>query len=100
MINRTIKMSKVITGFNVALLELDMDVDAERVFAMDRNTGITLVFGLRPPSGIWKIILDKSYAVDSKLLVGIIDTDNQFNATVIDGVKLKLVDGNFVDLSQ
>ncbi|MCK8043917.1 hypothetical protein MSG37_03395 [Shewanella sp. 1CM18E] len=67
---------------------------------MDRTTGKTLGYALRPPSGIYKLVLDVRFTADPLLLVGILDNDLQYNAAVADGVKLQLVDGNTVNLSQ
>lgn len=85
---------------NVGLLVIDVDVDAEGVFVIDRTSANRLHIGTVPANHVAKIIVPLSYASSNKLLAGIIDADEQYNAAVIDGIRAELVDQNTVDLSQ
>lgn len=92
------KPQRVIKPLNIGLLELDVDPLAERYSVIDRNTFSCLKFGLKPASGIVKILLPVKYATGSNLMVCILDDDRAYNAKVADGVKLQLVDMSTVTL--
>lgn len=92
------KPQRVLRTYNIGLLELDIDPLAERFSVIDRNTFACLKFGLRPPSGIVKVLLPVNYATSSDLMVCILDDDRTYNAKVADGVKLQLVDMTTVTL--
>lgn len=79
------------TGVYQAVVNVDVDVDAERVVILDRRSVISLgnqkVFNsnmmLRVPI---------EYATSNNLVVGIIDDNNIFAGKFIDGVNAELID--------
>ncbi|MGE6647942.1 hypothetical protein ACQKE0_01535 [Shewanella colwelliana] len=89
-----------IEGFNVALLELDMDESAERFVVIDENKGLILGFGTRPLGGIAKVTLPVKYAIDAICTVCIIDIDKTFKIKAVSGVKMELVNAYDVDMRQ
>lgn len=83
-----------------ALLELDMDPAAERFTIIDRRSLLPLFSGVRPTTGIAKVLLPLELATANHCLVGIIDDNGVYNAKFVDGVQLQLVDALTVDMSQ
>ncbi|WP_345888916.1 hypothetical protein [Shewanella algae] len=82
------------------LLELDMDVNAERFVVFDRRSFMPLYSGIRPPSGIAKVLMPQELTTAGYCLVGIVDDGGQYNAKFLDGVQLQLVNALTVDMSQ
>ena len=82
MVNRIIKSTELLP---VGLLEIDMDVDANRVAIIDRESLNIMYAGGFSPS--LKVVLPIDYATRDGLLVMIIDDDGQYNASVLDGVR-------------
>lgn len=83
----------------IAVLQVDMDVNAERLFVIDRSTFEVLWVLLRPQSGIAKMQLPSLYSVSDRLLVGILDDNRIYNTKVVDGVRCEIVQSDF-DMSQ
>lgn len=83
-----------------ALLELDMDPAAERFLVIDRRSLVPIHSGIRPQSGITKVLLPQELATAPYCLVGIIDNNGAYNAKFKDGVQLQLVDALTVNMSQ
>lgn len=83
----------------ITILQIDMDVNAERLFVIDRNNFEVLLVVLRPQSGIAKMQLPNMYSASNRLLVGILDDSNVYNADVADGVACEIVQSDF-DMSQ
>ncbi|GIU15582.1 hypothetical protein TUM4261_32760 [Shewanella sp. c952] len=82
------------------LLTVEMDAQAEMLFALDRQSGERLAHVVRPSQGLIKLILPFRYTQSNELIIGIVDGDREFNASVLDGVKLELVDQNTADTAQ
>lgn len=85
---------------STGLLEINMDEAAERFVVIDRRNMQIIHAGVRPQSGIAKILMAINYATANHCLVGIVDDDQVFNAKFLDGVKLQIVDQNTVNMSQ
>ncbi|MGX9460628.1 hypothetical protein ACWXWU_05215 [Shewanella sp. A14] len=78
---------------NQAILNVDVDIDAERLVVLDRVYLTTLV-NKQIAASTFKIMLPSKYMIDSNLLVGIIDDDGEYNCQFIDGVSAEVIDGN------
>ena len=87
-------------NFNVGLVEIDIDTRAETFFIMDRAQHSVIYACIAPQLNIAKIIVPLKYGSLNDLVVGILDSDNEYNAFVIDRVKAQIVDGNTVNLEQ
>lgn len=83
----------------ITVLQVDVDVDAERLFVIDRETFEVLMVVLRPQSGIAKMQLPNLYSVNDRLLVGILDDNRVYNTKVVDGVRCQIELSDF-DMSQ
>lgn len=83
----------------ITVLQVDVDVDAERLFVIDRETFEVLMVVLRPQSGIAKMQLPNLYSVNDRLLVGILDDNRVYNIKVVDGVRCQIELSDF-DMSQ
>lgn len=83
-----------------ATLKIDIDPDAERFLVFDRVTIEIINLGIRPPSGTAYFIVPDKYANTDKLLVGILDDNEAFNAKFIDGVFANLENVQGLDMSQ
>lgn len=84
---------------NVSLLELDADPLADTYAVIDRNNFKTIQFGLVPDQGVIKAILPIQYGVNADAMVCIIDSDRAYNAKIVDGVKMQMIDLNTVNLA-
>jgi hypothetical protein len=84
----------------VGLVEVNMDVNAERIMVIDRTKGDVITNTLRPSSGIAKVIVPLSYTTSNTLLVGILDDSQVYDCKFVDGVMAELVDANTVNMSQ
>lgn len=85
---------------NQALIQVDMDVSAERLVIQHRNTLEVLQHVVRPPSGILKVIVPMTYATSDNLLIGIMDDSGEYDCKFTDGVRAEIVDAYSVDMSQ
>jgi hypothetical protein len=85
---------------SVALMQLNIDANAEVFTIIDRRNMLPIYSGLRPQGGTAKVMLPQEYATAAYCIVGIIDNDQQFNCKFIDGIIAELVDANVVDMSQ
>lgn len=83
----------------IAILQVDMDANAERLFVIDRNTFEVLWVTLRPPLGVAKCQLPGVYGASDNLLVGILDDNRNYNVKAADGVRCEIVQSS-VDMSQ
>lgn len=83
----------------IGVLQVDMDINAELIFVIDRVTFEVLFVTIRSPSNIVKIQLPISYSVNNNLLIGILDNNSVYNASVADGVMCEIVQSDF-DMSQ
>ncbi|WP_413472551.1 hypothetical protein [Shewanella baltica] len=83
----------------ISVLQVDMDVNAERLFVIDRITFEVLFVGVRSPSNLVKLQLPSWYSVGNRLLVGILDDSGVYNTNVTDGVVCEIVQSDF-DMSQ
>ena len=88
------------TSRNGALLDLDMDTNAERFTVINRRSLIPIYSGIRPPSSRAKVLLPIEYATAGYCIVGIIDDSGVYNCKFVDGVQLQLVDATTVNMSQ
>ncbi|MGX7654659.1 hypothetical protein [Shewanella putrefaciens] len=79
----------------ITILQVDMDVNAERLFVIDRNTFEVLWVLHRPQSGVAKMQLPNLYSVNDRLLVGILDENSVYNSKVVDGVRCEIVQSDF-----
>ncbi|MBI1676022.1 hypothetical protein [Shewanella sp. DW31] len=86
------------TVMTQALLEVDVDTDAECVIIFDRHftDGFYQIFSTN--GGAFKTIVPVKYATSSELIVGITDRDRIYNAKFVDGVQAELIDGNIVNI--
>jgi hypothetical protein len=82
----------------VSLLSLDMDTNAERFLVINRVTLNIEFSALVSPTGIAKKIMPVGFSSSSDLIIMILDDDLTYNAAVVDGVKLELVDIKTVNL--
>lgn len=83
----------------IGVLQVDMDINAERLFVIDRITFEVLFVTIRPPSNIVKIQLPILYSAQPILLVGILDDNGIYNTGITDGVMCEIVQSDF-DMSQ
>lgn len=95
-INIGFKVLQPLTMF-VGLLEVDSDPLAERIVVLDRLS-LTSLVNSKLDGGIFKVILPFEYTTKNNLLVGILDSDMEFNATFLDGVRLQVIDSIEVDI--
>lgn len=84
----------------LSLIQVDMDVNAERVMILNRDTGGLVYLGLAPTNNVLKRLFPIKYSVTSDLLVGILDDDKVYNCKFLDGVTAELVDANSIDLTK
>lgn len=71
-----------------AKVELDIDPLSERHLIVDRKSGTRLYLGKNDVNVHY---FNKKYALNSDLMVTILDDDGEYNAAVADGVKGELV---------
>ncbi|MDT3280398.1 hypothetical protein [Shewanella scandinavica] len=84
----------------LGLVEVNMDVNAERLMVINRTTGEIITNTLRPSSGIAKLLVPFLYTNSNKLLVGILDDSQVYDCKFVDGVMAELIDANTVNMSQ
>lgn len=84
---------------SVAILKIDVDINANRIIVLNRNTFEVLAAMCLPPSKVTIIQLPLTYGVSGKLMVAIVDDDAQYNAVVADGVNCEFM-STPVDMSQ
>ncbi|MGI2226861.1 hypothetical protein [Shewanella frigidimarina] len=97
------KLASVISvsaPYYLGLLQVKMDAESERYAVYDRNNLSLVSAGIRPESGILKVLLPLKYTLDTNLVVGILDNDKVYASKFIDGVILESVDSTQVDMSQ
>jgi hypothetical protein len=81
----------------MGLLELDADPAAERFAVLERSSLKLLWQREVPAGGQAKCLVRASYAL-SGVIVMIFDDNQEYNAKVVDGVTLPLVDSHTVNL--
>lgn len=86
------------TGYQLALVEVDIDPDAERIIIIDRTNMATLALSTRPLSGILRVVLPHKYAIEHNCIVGIIDDSGKYNCWFMDGVKAQSIDLNVMGI--
>lgn len=85
---------------SLALISLDMDINAERFILIDRRTLTVVYAGIRPPSNVTKVLLPQVFAIGNYCIAGIVDDNGVYDCKFVDGVMAELVDANTVDMSQ
>ncbi|MGI2078488.1 hypothetical protein [Shewanella putrefaciens] len=83
----------------IAILQVDMDSNAERLIVLNRDTFDVLHMTIRPPSGVVKCQLPSTYSTNDSLLVGILDNSLVYDCKFADGIRCEVVDSS-VDMSQ
>jgi hypothetical protein len=78
-----------------AILNLDIDIDAERVAVIDR-VSLQGIHNITVTSSNVSVIVPMTYITNRKLLVGILDDNELYNCQFIDGVSPEIIDGNAV----
>lgn len=85
-------------AFNQAVVSVDADLDAERIFILNRNSGEIYHNFTFEINKTLRFVVPNEHLVNSNILVGILDDDRTFNAKFVDGVQAELIDGNFVNI--
>ncbi|MGI2021727.1 hypothetical protein [Shewanella glacialipiscicola] len=68
-----------------AILTVDADIDAERIIVMDRETS-EVYYNFKIANPINMFVVPYKHALNSTLLVGILDDNTVYNCKFIDGV--------------
>lgn len=84
---------------SIAVLEVSIDDNAERVVVFDRKTLKALCAGTVPTSKTAKFRLPLAYTTNFGLIVAILDDDGQYNIKAADGVRAE-IRATPVDMSQ
>tara|TARA_R110002033_G_scaffold138731_1_gene177718 strand:- start:2213 stop:2512 length:300 start_codon:yes stop_codon:yes gene_type:complete len=84
---------------HMAVLEVDVDSNAERVVVAHRVTLKTYAASNIPPLGVVRFRLPMTFATSDELIVIIFDTDRVYNASVLDGVRCEIMQST-ADMSQ
>ncbi|MGI2145740.1 hypothetical protein [Shewanella frigidimarina] len=84
----------------LGLIEVDMDIAAERIIIFDRMSGQLITNTLRPTSGISKTLVEKKYTTSNNLIAGILDDGEVYACKFIDGIMAEIVDANTINMSQ
>ncbi|MCU8043291.1 MULTISPECIES: hypothetical protein [unclassified Shewanella] len=85
-------------AFAQAMVEVDADIDAERVLIINRLSGETYQNFKLQNNKVMKFIVPIQHSNTHSLLVGILDDDNVYNSEIVDGVKAELINGNIVNV--
>lgn len=76
----------------VAVLEVDIDPDANRLVAYERDDPTVNIINQYVVGGeIVKIVMPSKYATTNKMFIGILDDDGEYDCKFVDGVLAKLV---------
>lgn len=75
----------------MSFLEIDCDVNAERLQVFDRKTG-DILSHKRVINGYFKCILNVSYSLENNLICLMLDDSQKYNAAVVDNVKAMTID--------
>ncbi|MDT3281684.1 hypothetical protein [Shewanella scandinavica] len=84
----------------LGLVTVDMDINAERLMIIDRNTGEVINNTIRSSTSVVKLLVAISYTTSNRLLVGILDDSLVYDCKFVDGVMAEIVDANTVNMSQ
>lgn len=84
--------------FNNAMVEIDIDPEAERYVVADRKSMSVLWHGVRPSVGNAKVVVPFNYTIDNNIMVLILDDAGSptYYAAVNDKVQAQIVDGRTV----
>lgn len=78
-----------------AVINVDADVDAERLMIMNRNT--LEVYHLHTiTNNIVVMVVPYPHTIEDTLLVGILDNDGQYNCKFLDGVRAESINVNAI----
>lgn len=83
-----------VTPTPMSKLTMDADPQAERFIVLDRSRMMVLRTGDFASGHIKSICLPPIYQHMNDILLLLLDDDRQFNAAILDGIKLEPVDGN------
>ncbi len=81
-----------------AHLTLDIDQSAERILVNDRNSG-NCIYQFVVKSRVVSILLDERFSVSDDLFIIMVDDSKQYNAVILDFIKLNRVDSKDVLVS-
>lgn len=86
---------------NAAIVEIDIDPAAERYAVLNRLSFETIWFGIKPSSGIAKIVVPIAYGTSNNLMALILDDTGSpsYYVTGNDKVQAQLVDARTVTLN-
>lgn len=84
---------------SIAILEVSLDADAERLIVMNRITTECLTVLNNTQSNTVKVRLPMDYIVSNNLLLLMVDDDAVFNVSAVDGVNCQIVSTPY-DMSQ
>ncbi|MEE2025024.1 hypothetical protein [Alkalimonas mucilaginosa] len=81
------------------LVEIDIDIDAERYLIMHRRTLMVLMHAPVPASNIARVLVPFEHTNQHDLMVMILDDDNEYNMAGNDKVQAQLVDARTVNFN-
>lgn len=85
------KITKGADQLRVGSLTVDLDPDCERLFIMDRTSGLILLYADKPLGNVFKGAFNHKYTLTNNLILGIIDSNNTYECKVIDAIMLESV---------
>lgn len=83
-----------------AMVEVDSDVNAERLVVLDRISLYCIHNVAVAESNVTQLRVPLGYTANNNLLVGIVDDDGQYNSKFVDGIQAQLVDANVVTMKR
>lgn len=88
-------------AINCAIVELDVDIAAERYAVLDRNTMSLIFTNFKPSSGNIKIVVPIQYTIDHNVMALILDDTGtpMHYVTGNDKIQAQLVDARTVTLN-
>ncbi|MEH6734031.1 MAG: hypothetical protein V7690_05245 [Shewanella sp.] len=78
-------------NLNIAVLNVDVDTDAERLVLLNRNPIFVHSTIDISDSNLVKVRVPMNYATSGELLLILLDDDFNFNAVIADGVKAEII---------
>lgn len=78
-----------------ARVTIDVDIDAERVVLMHRDTG-DLYYMFKLVNPIASFIVPYNHALNDTLLIGILDDNHVYNCKFVDGVRAENINANAI----
>jgi hypothetical protein len=88
-----------VTPRPLGMVEVDIDIAAERIMIINRTTGALVHHGFTPNTGILKRLVPLEYTLVHEIMVGILDDGGVYSCTFVDGVKAEIVDANTIVLT-